>query len=136
MIRVKKDFYPHSKIKLNQNDTFKLPYVLIFFCSLTTLFIIYIGYVRYNSEIHSNNAIKLKQKGNWNYVVKAIDKAYSKMFYEIDNTSTPLLWYRGVAYFSTKNYEQQDPRNYSYDDPVQSQLNELDNMLDDDSQWD
>ena len=36
----------------------------------------------------------------------------------------------------TKNYEQQDPRNYSYDDPVQSQLNELDNMLDDDSQWD
>jgi hypothetical protein len=37
---------------------------------------------------------------------------------------------------STKNYEQQDPRNYSYDDPVQSQLNELDNMLDDDSQWD
>lgn len=94
-----------SKIKLNQNDTFKIPSVLIFFCSLTTLFIIYIGYVRYNSEIHSNNAIKLKQKGNWNYVVKAIDKAYSKIFYEIDNTSTPLLWYRGVAYFSIKNYE-------------------------------
>ena len=94
-----------SKIKLNHNDTFKIPTSLIFFYSLTTLFIIYIGYVRYNSEIHSNNAIKLKQKGNWSYVVKAIDKAYSKMFYEIDNTSTPLLWYRGVAYFSTKNYE-------------------------------
>ena len=27
------------------------------------------------------------------------------MFYDIDNTSTPLLWYRGVAYFSLKNYE-------------------------------
>ena len=94
-----------SKIKLNHNDTFKISTSLIFFYSLTTLFIIYIGYVRYNSEIHSNNAIKLKQKGNWSYVVKAIDKAYSKMFYEIDNTSTPLLWYRGVAYFSTKNYE-------------------------------
>jgi O-antigen ligase len=94
-----------SKIKLNHNDVFKIPTAIIFFYSLTTLFIIYIGYVRYNSEIHSNNAIKLKQKGNWNYVIKAIDKAYSKMFYEIDNTSTPLLWYRGVAYFSTKNYE-------------------------------
>ena len=94
-----------SKIKLNHNDAFKMPTAIIFFYSLTTFFIIYIGYVRYNSEIHSNNAIKLKQKGNWNYVVKAIDKAYSKMFYEIDNTSTPLLWYRGVAYFSTKKYE-------------------------------
>jgi len=94
-----------SKIKLNHNDAFKMPTAIIFFYSLTTFFIIYIGYVRYNSEIHSNNAIKLKQKGNWNYVVKAIDKAYSKIFYEIDNTSTPLLWYRGVAYFSTKKYE-------------------------------
>jgi tetratricopeptide (TPR) repeat protein len=94
-----------SKIKLNHNDTFKLPSILISFFLLISLFIIYIGYVRYNSEIHSNNAIKLKQKGNWSYVVKAIDKAYSKVFYEIDNTSTPLLWYRGVAYFSTKNYE-------------------------------
>ena len=94
-----------SKIKLLENDTFKQPFLSIYFISLITLFIIYVGFVRYNSEIHSNNAIKLKQKDNWSYVVKAIDKAYSKMFYDIDNTSTPLLWYRGVAYFITKNYD-------------------------------
>ena len=94
-----------SKVKLLENDTFKQPFVSIYFISLITLFIIYIGVIRYNSEIHSNNAIKLKQKGNWSYVVKAIDKAYSKMFYDIDNTSTPLLWYRGVAYFSNENFE-------------------------------
>ena len=94
-----------SKVKLSENDTFKQPFLSVYFLSLITLFIIYIGVVRYNSDIHSNNAIKLKQKGNWIYVVKAIDKAYSKTFYNIDNTSTPLLWYRGVAYFSLKNYE-------------------------------
>ena len=68
-------------------------------------FCIYVASIRYQAEIHAANAIYYKSKGNWNYVVKAIDKAYNLTYYEIENTSTPLLWYRGVAYFNQQKYD-------------------------------
>tara|TARA_B110000003_G_scaffold171640_1_gene171318 strand:- start:543 stop:1436 length:894 start_codon:yes stop_codon:yes gene_type:complete len=60
---------------------------------------IYIGYNRYNGDIYTSKAISYKQKNNWNQVVKNIDKGYNKYLYSIDGTSTPLLWYRGIANF-------------------------------------
>jgi O-antigen ligase/Tfp pilus assembly protein PilF len=68
-------------------------------------FCIYVSSIRYQGEIHATNAIHYKNKGNWNYVIKAIDKAYNPTYYEMENTSTPLLWYRGVAYFNQKKYD-------------------------------
>ena len=63
-----------------------------------SFFAVYVASIRYQGEIHAANAIHYKSKGNWNYVIKAIDKAYNPIYYEMENTSTPLLWYRGVAY--------------------------------------
>ena len=77
---------------------FKLLLILISF------FAVYVASIRYQGEIHATNAIHYKSKGNWNYVIKAIDKAYNPSFYEVENTSTPLLWYRGVAYFNQQKY--------------------------------
>ena len=68
-------------------------------------FSVYISSVRYNGDLHLANAIQYKSKGDWKYVIKAIDKAYNKTYYEIENTSTPLLWYRGVAYFNLQKYD-------------------------------
>ena len=80
------------------------PIFLSFF--LITCFVTFIALIRFNSDFHATNAIKLKQRGNCKYVIKAIDKANSINFYDIDNTSTPLLWYRGVANFNLKNYKE------------------------------
>jgi tetratricopeptide (TPR) repeat protein len=68
-------------------------------------FCVYVASIRYQGEIHAANAIHYKSKGNWNYVIKAIEKGYNPIYYEMDNTSTPLLWYRGIAYFSQKKYD-------------------------------
>tara|TARA_B110000008_G_C16912301_1_gene541223 strand:- start:249 stop:1490 length:1242 start_codon:yes stop_codon:yes gene_type:complete len=69
-----------------------------------SFFAVYVASIRYTGEIHAANAIYYKNKGNWNYVIKAIDKSYNKDYYEMENTSTPLLWYRGVAYFNQQKY--------------------------------
>ena len=94
------------KIQLMPLKDFKIqsPIFLSFF--LITCFVTFIALIRFNSDFHATNAIKLKQRGNWKYVIKAIDKANSINFYDIDNTSTPLLWYRGVANFNLKNYKE------------------------------
>ena len=68
-------------------------------------FCVYVASIRYNGEIHVANAIHYKSKGNWEYVIRAIDKAHNETYYEIENTSTPLLWYRGVAYFNQQKYD-------------------------------
>ena len=94
-----------SKLKFNDNKNYIISSKYIYLFSVISLFVIYVGFIRYDSAIHTNNAIQLKQKSKWNYVIKAIDRAYSEQFYNIDNTSTPLLWYRGVAYFRLKNYK-------------------------------
>ena len=67
-------------------------------------FTIYVAIVRFNGEVHATNAIIYKNKGNWTRVIKEIDKGYNKNFYELDNVSTPLLWYRGVANFNLKKF--------------------------------
>ena len=77
---------------------FKLILIVISF------FTVYVAAIRYQGEIHAANAIHYKSKGNWNYVIKAIEKGYHPAYYELENSSTPLLWYRGVAYFSQQKY--------------------------------
>ena len=90
-----------AKIKNNKKKIHNS--FLYLFISLS-LFAVYVGFIRYMSDIHTTNAIYYKEKGDWNYVLKAIDKGYNPLYYNVENTSTPLLWYRGVAYFNQKKY--------------------------------
>ena len=92
---------------IKQNNNYKdyaSVWVLYLFLTIT-LFAVYVGYVRYNGEIHATNAMQYKIKNNWPMVIKEINKAYDIHYYEIDNTSTPLLWYRGLAYFPQNQIE-------------------------------
>ena len=83
----------------------KLPTWVTYLFLFITCFAVYVASIRYQGEIHAANAIHYKSKGNWNYVIKAIDKAYYPTHYQMENTSTPLLWYRGVAYFNQQKYD-------------------------------
>lgn len=92
---------------INQRNNIKsyTPVWILYLFLIITLCAIYVGYIRYNSEIHVANAIQYKVKNNWPMVIKEINKAYDAQYYEIDNTSTPLLWYRGLAYFQQNQTE-------------------------------
>ena len=88
-----------KKVKTKMPTWFKLLLIGVSF------FAIYVASIRYQGEIHSANAIHFKAKGNWNHVIKAINKGYNPIYYEMENSSTPLLWYRGVAYFNQQKYD-------------------------------
>ena len=94
-----------GKLKQKGFTKEKLPTWATYLFLFIACFVVYVASIRYNGEIHATNAIHYKSKGNWNYVIKAIDKAYNPTYYEMENTSTPLLWYRGVAYFNQKKYD-------------------------------
>ena len=67
---------------------------MVFFLILSVA----VGIVRFNSEIHTRNALAARQSGNWELVIHEIDRADS-WFYSLDPTATPLMWYRGMANF-------------------------------------
>jgi len=57
------------------------------------------GYTRFQAEAHTKKAIAAYRAKNWKGVITEIDKANWR-YYNLDPTSTPLLWYRGMANFS------------------------------------
>jgi len=62
------------------------------------IFSVFVGIVRFNSEVHTRNALAARQSDSWELVINEIDRADS-WFYTLDPTSTPLMWYRGMANF-------------------------------------
>lgn len=94
-----------GKIKQKGTSKEKIPKWMSYVFLTITSFAVYVASIRYNSEIHATNAIHYKSKGNWRYVIKAIDRAHNPTYYEMENTSTPLFWYRGVAYFNQHKYD-------------------------------
>jgi len=79
-------------------------YIIVVFFLISTYTITF-SYNRYQKEIHVRNAIDFKGEGNNNLLIKAITEAYDPKYYEMDNTATPLLWYRGVGYFNLQRYD-------------------------------
>jgi O-antigen ligase len=79
-------------------------YIIVVFFLISTYTITF-SYNRYQKAIHVRNAIDFKGEGNNNLLIKAITEAYDPDYYEMDNTATPLLWYRGVGYFNLQRYD-------------------------------
>jgi len=79
-------------------------YIIVVFFLISTYTITFL-YNRYQKEIHVRNAISFKGEGNNKLLIKAITEAYDPDYYEMDNTGTPLLWYRGVGYFNLQRYK-------------------------------
>tara|TARA_Y100001954_G_scaffold143026_1_gene152394 strand:+ start:2456 stop:4438 length:1983 start_codon:yes stop_codon:yes gene_type:complete len=97
-------FVLNKSIK-NTKKKIEIPkYIIIVFFLISSYSVSFL-HNRYQKEIHVKNAIDFKEKGNNNLLIKAITEAYDPNYYEMDNTSTPLLWYRGVGYSNLQRYD-------------------------------
>lgn len=56
--------------------------------------------IRYKGDLHMTKALKYKSISDWGGMIAEIDMAYNQSLYDIDNTTTPLMWYYGIAYFN------------------------------------
>jgi tetratricopeptide (TPR) repeat protein len=94
-----------ERIRNENLQIFYIPLWIKGFLFALCIFSVYIGFIRYNGEVNVTNALKFKKRNKLVSVVKAINKGYSSNFYDIEGTSTPLLWYRGLAYYKMGKYD-------------------------------
>ena len=70
--------------------------ILMFLFSINIAF----ANIRYKGDLHMKKALKYKSINNWDKMIDKLDMVYNKHLYDIDNTTTPLMWYYGIAYFN------------------------------------
>ena len=95
-----------SRIKFNGLSPSRVPIWSHLGLIPFVFFALYVAVIRYNGALHATNAINFNKNGKHELVINAIDKAYNPIYYEMENTGTPLMWYKGMAYFNKSNYEQ------------------------------
>ncbi|MCX6258528.1 MAG: O-antigen ligase family protein [Bacteroidia bacterium] len=76
-----------------------IPLTLMVAGILISLMSSLVSLIRVNEEIHLKRAFRYRELNKQEMVVDEINKAYS-VFANLDNTSTPLKWYSGSAYFN------------------------------------
>jgi O-antigen ligase len=86
--------FPRQKA-LNPSKIFSLNIAIL----IILVFGLISGYTRFESEVHTKKAIAAYRAKDWKGAITEIDKANGR-YYNLDPTSTPLLWYRGMANFS------------------------------------
>ena len=64
-----------------------------------SIFIVYVGWQRLQSEKHTLDAFKAKSAQQWESVIEDVNLAESP-WYKMDPISTPLRWHSGLAYFN------------------------------------
>ena len=70
--------------------------ILMFLFSINIAF----ANIRYKGDLHMTKALKYKSISDWGGMIAELDMAYNQSLYDIDNTTTPLMWYYGIAYFN------------------------------------
>jgi tetratricopeptide (TPR) repeat protein len=73
-----------------------LPFLLVLGMAL------FFGIKRINGEIQTKKAIDALHSKQYTVAIDGINKSYSR-YYEMDPTSTPVLWYKGLANFRKGN---------------------------------
>ena len=92
---------------IKNNNVFKFR-SMIFSSSLSFLCVLIFAYsiLIYKSNLHMSDVLKYKSQNNWNQMIVKLNSAYHPLFYDVDNTSTPLFWYYGIAYFNMGDIKQ------------------------------
>ncbi len=81
-----------------------VPYKRLKYVSILVLAVILvIGIMRYQGELHTKNATIARKNREYRKCITEIEKAQS-FVYQIDETSTPLVWQSGLSYFNMKDY--------------------------------
>lgn len=79
----------------------KLP-VLMILLFTPVLFSFVVSFERCSGEYHTQKLYYFKNRANWGQMIRESDKAIN-FCYSMDPMSTPILWYKGVALFSSGN---------------------------------
>src|SRR6185295_13574264 len=79
----------------------KVYMMFVIFLSATVL---YAGFQQLNGEIHSKQLLIAKNSRNFPRMFREAEKAES-FFYPVDMFSTPIEWYKGMAFFYNKQVE-------------------------------
>ena len=76
---------------------------LLLLLGTLTIFTTVVSVNRFVGEINITKAIFFKNKKNWKKVIEYSKKS-NNSFYNMDNTSIPVKWYSGLAYYNLKKY--------------------------------
>lgn len=87
------------KFKTKENTSRKSSYIITFFVLAFTLYGAYFTLNRAKAEASMLKVHAAHKQGNWQQLIRYANKAEND-FYNIDNFSIPVSWYRGVAYFT------------------------------------
>jgi len=96
-------FY-HQTFPIRKAVSHRKLFCLNFFLLALLTFCWIFGHARFDGEAHAKNALRAYRFDDWQRVILEIDKVDSR-FYNLDPTSTPLAWYRGMANFSLGRIE-------------------------------
>jgi len=78
----------------------KPAYLYVFIFIVSVILSTISGMKRFAGEFHSHKLYAAHHQANWSLMIREADKATS-FFYTVDPMSTPIVWYKGVALFST-----------------------------------
>ena len=81
-----------------------ISYLKYLFILILGLLII-IGSLRYKGEMHTRNAMDARAESNFHLCISEVEKAKS-FIYQMDETSTPIVWQSGLSYFRLGNFAQ------------------------------
>lgn len=94
----------HSRIGRFQSIQFRNS-MLFFLLSFCCLYAITIAGFRIDGETHTKRMYAAKSNQDWDAVNSEAEKA-AHYFYSIDPSGTPLVWYRGMAKFTQKDFSE------------------------------
>jgi O-antigen ligase len=80
---------------VKHNKIFSLNFAIL----IILFFGLVCGYTRFEAEVHTKKAIAAYRAKDWKGAIAEIDDANWR-YYNLDPSSTPLLWYRGMSNFS------------------------------------
>ncbi|MDC0230661.1 O-antigen ligase family protein [Aureispira] len=84
--------------KLPNTSTFKLGKSTIVFILVLTVISLSISINRIIGEYNTKTMLFERERKNWENVIK-LCKSSDNIFFKLDNTSTPIAWYSGMAYY-------------------------------------
>jgi len=93
------DYYSKNKEPKNANSNHRLVFIFI---AVAALFSLVVSYYRFKGEVATAKLYFSKRQEEWDKTLQLATNA-SSYFYQIDPTSIPLEWYKGLAYFNQKN---------------------------------
>jgi O-antigen ligase len=94
----------NESTEMKKKVSYKSVFLICMVIFVQITFSLWVIFKRMNAEIHTKQALMARTNKNWTEVINNINKA-STVYYEIDPTSTPLMWYKGEAEYLLGNIQ-------------------------------